>query len=365
MDAEILSIGHELLMGEIVDTNSAYLAAQLPQLGIHPRWISTVGDDTEQLTESLRRAWARSSLTLTTGGLGPTMDDLTREAIARVFGEKLYVDSDLKNDLEAQLRLRGIGLSTSNLRQATRIPSAVAIPNTEGTAPGWWVERDNRILVALPGPPRELEVMWKRQVVPRLRDISTGTVISTRTLKTFGLSEAVIDEMVASITATENPYIGIYAKPDGIWLRLIAKAASKAAAQNLLDPKEKALRDILGTAIWGVDEETPEEQIGIAMTQKKLTLASMESCTGGLLASLITQVPGSSSYFRGGAIAYTNEAKVALGVSQEILSEYGSVSKEAALSMAETIRCTLNADIGLSVTGVAGPQKLEGHPVMV
>ena len=363
MYAEIVSIGHELLMGEIVDTNSAFLAAQLPPLGIELRWVSTVGDDLAQLADVLSRARQRSQLILTTGGLGPTVDDLTREAIARALGEELSRDEELKRGLEERFHARGTPMPPHNLKQAALIPSATAVPNTQGTAPGWWIEKDGCLLVALPGPPNEMEPMWEHHVKPRLRERSHGTVILTRTLKTFGLSEATVDEMISPVSLSDNPYLGIYAKPEGIWLRLISRGATEEEAVASLQPVEEQLRSILGSAVWGMDEESLEERVGALLQRMGLTLACMESCSGGLLASTITEVPGASDYFRGGVVSYTNDVKIALGVPAEVLAQYGAVSPQTAEAMAQAIRRSLGADIGVGITGVAGPTELEGHPV--
>ena len=225
MKAEIVSVGTELLLGEITDTNASYLASELPALGIDLYWISQVGDNQTRLEEILRRAWQRSDLILTTGGLGPTEDDLTREAIAGMLGERLRVDPDLERDIRELFTQRGIEMPPSNIKQATLIPSAEAIHNFRGTAPGWWVERDGRILVAMPGPPIELEPIWCEEVLPRLQRRCTGGIILSRTLKTFGLSEATVGEMVSPLLSQANPTLAVYAKTDGIHLRLTAKAS--------------------------------------------------------------------------------------------------------------------------------------------
>ncbi len=361
--AEIVSIGHELLMGEIQDSNAAYLASRLPALGIQLRWVSTVGDDTAHLAEVLDRSMKRSQITFTTGGLGPTMDDLTREAIAQLMEEQITEDPHLRVVLEERLNPRGIQVGPANLKQATIIPSAVPIPNSQGTAPGWWVERDGNIIISMPGPPAELEVMWEQEVVPRLRERVRGTVIVSRTLKTFGLSEALLDEMVSPVAGSENPYMGIYAKPDGIWVRFISQASTEEAAYALLRPVEEEVRSILGDAVWGVDQELPEERVGTLLRAKGLTLACMESCSGGLLASSITEIPGSSEYFKGGVVSYSNTSKIAFGVSPEVIEKYGAVSSQTAEAMALAVSKYLGSDIGISITGVAGPSELDGRPV--
>jgi len=363
MQAEIFSIGHELLMGEITDTNSPYLVSQLARLGLQVRQTSQIGDDLDHLSQAFKQALLRSRVILSTGGLGPTQDDLTREAIARVLGEEMRLQEELERELREHFRRRGISMPEQNLKQAMLIPSARAIPNPRGTAPGWWVEHSGSILVAMPGPPGEMMEMWQNHVFPRLRERVGTQSIVTRTIKTTGLTEAGVAEMVAPHFGHDNPYLGIYARPDGIHLRIIARGDSDERARELLQPLEESIRKALEPYIWGYDDETPEISVGSMLKERGLTLAAMESCTGGLLASTITDVPGSSAYFKGGIVAYSNELKTASGVDARLIEEYGAVSGEVALAMARAARERLAADIGISTTGVAGPDPLEGKPV--
>ena len=362
MKAEIISVGTEILLGEILDTNSRYLAARLPPLGIDLYYISKVGDNLNRLAGTIGRAYERSDLVLITGGLGPTEDDVTREAIALALVEEMFVDADTEQRLRAFFAARGFPFPERNVKQAMLIPSAQAIPNPRGTAPGWWVEKDGRIIVAMPGPPAELERMWEAEVAPRLAGLTTGDVIVSRTLKTVGIGEGQLDEMVSPLLKSENPTVGVYAKQDGVHLRLTAKAATREAARGLIGPMEEELRRIAGDAVWGADDDTLEGAIGAMLKERNLTLATMESCTGGLLASTITDVPGSSTYFKGGYVAYTAEMKMGLGVSAELIEMHGTVSDEVAADMARAARANVGADLGVAVTGVAGPDELEGKP---
>ena len=362
MYAEIIATGTELLMGETQDTNSSYLAAQLPTLGLEVRQVTLVADNLDQFTQVLELAWHRSPFTFTIGGLGPTQDDITREAIARVLNEDLFTDDHLLDELQAIFSRRSIQMPSHNLKQAGLIPSAVGIPNRTGTAPGWWAEKEGHAIVALPGPPLELYEMWEREIAPKIRQRVTGDVILTRTLKTIGLSEALVDEMASPFLGTENPYLGIYAKPDGIYLRLIARGTTREKAGQLLSPVEQRLQEIFSESIWGVDSDTPQEAVGAILRKRGLTLATMESCTGGLLASAITDVPGSSDYFKGGIVSYTNNIKSGSGVDAALILKHGAVSPEVAEAMAEAVRLRLEADFGIGVTGVAGPDDLEGEP---
>ncbi len=363
MKAEIISIGTEILLGEILDTNTQYLASRLPALGIDLYYTSVVGDSPERLTEVLKRAWGRSDLVLTSGGLGPTEDDVTRESIAGLLGEEMTVDREMEQRLRDFFASRGIKMPERNVKQAALIPSARAIPNTRGTAPGWWVERDGRIIVAMPGPPTELHRMWEEEVAPELERRRPGAVLVACTLKTVGIGEGSVDEMVSDLLKSANPSVGVYARPDGVQLRIAAKAATAEEARRLIEPVEEEARRILGPAIWGADDDTLAGAVGEILKGQRLTLATMESCTGGLLASTITDVPGSSDYFKGGLVSYASEMKIAWGVGAEVVAEHGVVSAECAQEMARAVRERLSADIGIGITGVAGPDTQEDKPV--
>jgi nicotinamide-nucleotide amidase len=361
MKAEILSIGTELLLGEIIDTNAAYIASRLPGLGIDLYFKHTVGDNLGRIVEVMGRAVANNDIVLTTGGLGPTEDDLTREAIAAVMGEETHIDEELERVLRA--RFAGRTMPERNLKQAWLIPSARAIPNPRGTAPGWWVERDGKIIISMPGPPAEMTRMWEEEVAPELLSRRPGAVLVTRTLKTSGIGEGQLDEMISPLLHTTNPSVGVYARPDGVHVRIAAKAATPEEARQLIEPVEQGLRDILQAAVWGADGDTFESTVGQMLAERGLTLAVMESCTGGLLSDVLTNVPGSSRYFRGGIVSYATEVKELVGVDAAIIATHGVVSAETAAAMASVIRERLEADIGIGVTGVAGPEPQDGVPV--
>jgi competence/damage-inducible protein CinA-like protein len=362
MKAEILSIGTEILLGEIVDTNAAYIASRLPALGVDLYFKAVVGDNLERLTETIGRARERSDMVICTGGLGPTEDDLTREAICAVLGEEPHVDTQLAADLRAFFERRGYAMPERNVKQCWLIPSARAIPNPRGTAPGWWVERDGKIIVAMPGPPTEMTRMWEKEVAPELLRRGPGAMLVTRTLKTAGIGEGTVDEMVSAQLKSMNPSIGIYARADGVHLRIGAKSADEEAAWRLIRPMEAELRAILGPAVWGADEDTFESVVGDMMKEHRVSLATMESCTGGLLASTITDVPGASEYFRGGFVTYQTEMKIAHGVPAEVIEQHGAISAECARAMAQAARERLEASVGVGITGVAGPDEQEGKP---
>lgn len=362
MKAEILAIGTEILFGQIVDTNSPWIASHLPALGIDIYFISTVGDNKGRMVETIKRAWQRCDLIITTGGLGPTEDDVTREAIAEFLGEPLTIDPELEEGLRERSRRRGTPFLERTIKQAYLLPSATAIPNSRGSAPGWWVEKDGHIIVSMPGVRTEMYEMWEKQVEPRLLERSDGTMILSMTIKTNGLGEPFVDEALGDLLHSDNPSIGVYAKLDGVHVRLSAKATNQAQARRLLDALEPKVRAVLGNVIWGMDEDTPAKAVGDLLLERGLSLATMESCTGGLLASSITDVPGSSKYFHGGIVSYTNAVKIDSGVDPRIIQDHGAVSAETALAMAAAVRERLHADVGLGITGVAGPDPLEGHP---
>lgn len=362
MKAGIVSIGTELLLGEIVDTNASYIASQLPLVGLDLQAVIAVPDRMESLVEAFDQAFHRFDVVVATGGLGPTQDDLTREAIAQLLEEHMTVSPELERDLRAIFTAMGWSMPSSNIKQATLIPSAQAIPNPRGTAPGWWVEKEGKIIVAMPGPPAEMQRMWEVEVIPRLRAKLRCELVLTRTLKCFGLGEAEAGERAGPVFAMGNPTLGVYAKPDGIHLRLIARAPDQEKTMALIGQAERQLRAALADHIWGSDSDTLEGIVGGLLCARHLTLSTMESCTGGLLASTITDVPGSSAYFKGGFVAYTNEMKASLGVDDRLIEKHGAVSREAAEAMAQAARGQLRADIGLAVTGVAGPDPLEGKP---
>ncbi len=363
MKAEIVSIGTELLLGEIVDTNASYIASRLPALGIDLYYMHQVGDNLDRLLEVYHRALERSDLILSTGGLGPTEDDLTREVVARALGEEMSIDPQLERELRQFFGQRALNMPENNLKQAMLIPSARSIPNPVGTAPGWWAEKDGNIIVAMPGPPRELHQMWENQVAPELRKRSDGGILVSRTFKITGISEGGVDEMCGDLKKSANPTVGVYAKPDGIHVRIAAKARDEQKAAALLDPVEARIRDTFANNLWGTDDETMQAHVGKLLTDRGLTLATMESCTGGLLASTITDVPGSSTYFRGGLVTYATDVKAAHGVDPQLIEKHGVISEEVAAAMALAARTELGADIGIGITGVAGPSEQEGKPV--
>ena len=363
MKAEIMGIGTELLMGELTDTNSSWIASRLPALGIELQWVSIIGDDLPRLTEAFKQGMERSDIIFTTGGLGPTQDDLTREAIAAAFGETPIIQQEVVEDLERYFAARGGPMPQHNIKQANLIPSARFVPNRNGTAPGWWAARDGKIIICMPGPPGENQSMWEEQVEPQLAGLIEDEVTITRNIKTMGMSEGAVDEIVSEFFGVENPYLGIYSKADGIHLRVIARAKDTATAHAMIAPVEKAIHERLGEYVWGYDDDTPEQAAGKSLMEKSLSVAVMEMCTGGALANSITDNPNSISYFKGGNVAYDGAALRSCGVPGEVMEKHGVVSQETANAMAETVRRNFNADVGIAVTGVPGPGEFEGKPL--
>lgn len=354
LKAEIIAIGTELLMGETQDTNSSWIGSRFPEIGLEPQWVTLVGDDLTRLTDIIDRAWRRSDVVLTIGGLGPTLDDLTRDAIAKMLGEEITTDPDLAAWLEESFSRRGMSpMPQQNLRQAGMIPSAITVPNPLGTAPSWWIERDGKILATMPGPPREMMNMWTTEMAPRLKARIPGQAIMSRMFKTIGLSEAAVDEMVGEVYDMDGVELGVYAKPDGIYVRAISKADDGPAALTTLIAAEEKIREALGEYIWGTDEEEPPVRVGELLKARSYKLAVMESCTGGMIGSAITDIAGSSDYFVGGAITYTVAAKIAAGVDGSIIERFGVYSKETAAAMAVAACKTYGADCGVGITGIA------------
>ncbi len=362
MRAEILSCGTELLLGHITDTNATYLAQSLAALGIDLYFVSQVGDNQGRIVETLRRAWERSELIIMTGGLGPTEDDLTRESISVLLGESMQVDPQL----EANLRARFVHLSNKmperNIKQATLIPSARSLPNPIGSAPGWWVEKDGHIIVAMPGVPREMYRMWEEEAVPRLLPY-TGGLIFTRLLRVYGLGESAVEEALGDLIHNENPTLATYAKSDAVDVRITAKAETTERAVQLVAEMEERARQVLGDHVFGIEGDTLASVIGKRLQERGQTLSVMESLTGGLLASTITDFQSSSKHFIGGIITYSTDLKAQMGVPHALMDKYGVVSEETARAMAHAVRERLGTDYGIGVTGVAGPDKQEDKPV--
>lgn len=358
MVAEIISVGTELLLGQITDSNAAYLGRTLAGLGIDLYYKSTVGDNEGRILETLRRARERSDVIITSGGLGPTEDDLTKECIAKVFGEELVVDEPSLQQIQAFFRRRNVPMAARNARQALIYRNGRTLPNPNGTAPGALLEKDGKIVISLPGPPNEMIPMVESHVVPLLAERVSGTrqYLVTRVLRFIGIGESSVDERLQDLLASPNPTVAPLAHTGEVHIRLGAKADSIEAAEALIHPVETEIRRRLGRYIYGIDGTSLEEAVIRLLIDRKKTVAVAESCTGGGLGARLTSVPGSSAAFLGGFITYSNAAKQALlGVPAGLLEARGAVSAPVAEAMAAGARERLGADYALSITGVAGP----------
>ena len=359
MQAYILSIGHELLMGELTDTNSSWIASKLPSLGIVLNGISIVGDDIDMLVRAVESSLQKADLIITTGGLGPTQDDLTREAISIAMNETPVIQTEIVEQLKKHFASRGQDMPNTNIKQAHLIPSAKFVPNKYGTAPGWWVEKSGKIIISLPGPPSEMHPLWEEQIRPSLQMISNQEITLTRTIKTMGLSEGKIDEILSPHFGQENPYLGIYSKQDGIHLRIIARARTESQADSMIKPMEKDIVDALEEFVWGFDEYTPQQSIAEHLNRIDKTLSTIECGTGGILASTITDAPESDKFYKGGLTVNTSEVAIFYGVPESIINKHGFVSQETANAMSLAVRNQFGSDYGV---GIAGSTSLESNP---
>ena len=357
MDAEIIAVGSELLTPQHTDTNSLYLTERLNQLGILVRFKSVVGDSKEDLEATLRAAMARSPLIVLTGGLGPTEDDLTREVVAQVLGRPLHEVAELRQRLQERYARLGRAMPENNLRQAQVPEGGEWLENRNGTAPGIWIEEKDHIVVLLPGPPRELEPLFDSICVPRLKPRASGAPIKTRVYKVVGLPESEVDQLIAPLYRTyTNPTTTILASLGTIEVHLRARAATDEEAEARLADLGDKIELALGDYVYSTKGESLEEVVGMYLVMRQKTLAVAESCTGGLLAERLTRVSGSSNYFLGGAVCYTNEMKTRwVGVPAELIAAHGAVSQPVAQAMAEGVRARTGASVGLGITGIAGP----------
>jgi len=356
MDAEIIAVGSELLTPERLDTNSLWLTAQLNALGIEVVTKMVIGDDRERLGQAVRTVLARSPLLLVTGGLGPTEDDVTREAVAEALGRELVFQPEILAAIEERFRRAGRVMAEINRRQAFLIEGAEALPNPVGTAPGQWIRLDDRAVVLLPGPPGELKPMFTDHVLPRLRAIAPPLVIRTRTYRVAGIAESDLDQRISPVYKRyANVSTTVLAAPGDIQVHLRARCQDEREAEALLEEVGHQIEAILGDRIYSSGEPL-EVLVGDLLRQRRATLAVAESCTGGLLAERITSVPGSSDYFLGGFLVYSNQAKRDLaGVPASLLEEHGPVSEPVARALAEGTRARTGASYALAVTGIAGP----------
>ncbi|HHV78206.1 MAG TPA: competence/damage-inducible protein A [Firmicutes bacterium] len=360
--AEVIAVGTELLLGEVANTNAAEISKLLADLGISVYFHSTVGDNAARLSDVLGQALARSDIVITTGGLGPTGDDITKEVVAEVIGGKLIFSPELWARMLDYFHKIHRKPTENNKKQAMVIEGSVPITNEFGTAPGVFIERNGKVIICLPGPPHEAIPMFKK-LLPRLERFSSGQLFR-RMLKLFGIGEAAVEQAIIDLTTRSNPSVATYVSPGEVHIRIAAFGEPRLAESEVANI-EKEIRSRLGKWIFGTDEDTLEKVVGELLLRNGLSLATAESCTGGLVANRITDVPGSSGYFKGGIVAYQEAIKQSvLGVPEEIIREYGVVSQEVASFLADGVRRLCRADVGLAITGYAGPSGgAPGKPV--
>jgi nicotinamide-nucleotide amidase len=361
MKCEILSIGSELTSGQNLDTNSQWLSRRLAEIGIPVGWHTTVADDLDANVEAFRIAAGRARLVLATGGLGPTQDDLTREALARAGGVELVLDQGMLARIEEMFRRRGRSMPERNRVQALFPAGAEPIPNDRGTAPGFWMRLGGCDVAAMPGVPPEMYHMYETQVRPRLLALGLGGgVLVQRKINAFGAGESAVEAKLFDLTRRGHvPEVGITVGDATISLRILARAPSPEEAQTQIAPVERTIRERLGELVFGVDEEDLQDVVVRLLAEKRRSLAVAEGVTGGLVAERLTSVPGAGAWFRGGVIAYDNRLKVELlAVPQELLDEKGAVCAEVAEGMAVGCRTRLRSDLAVSTVGVAGPHDL-------
>jgi nicotinamide-nucleotide amidase len=357
MKAEIIAIGTEILLGDIVNSNAQYLAQELAVLGIDMYYQQVVGDNEKRITHAFDEAYSRSDIIITTGGLGPTDDDLTKEVAAKYFNKELLADQESIEKIKNYFKFRERKMTENNLKQGLIPEGAVIIKNDNGTAPGVIIEENNKIMIILPGPPKEMKPMFEETVKPYLQKKADSILIS-KVIKILGIGEsAVADELKDIMEAQTNPTIAPYAKEVGVMLRITAKASDEDEALKLISPIEKEIINRLGDNVYTTEDISIEEVVARLLIEKKLTVSTAESCTGGMIASTLINYPGISEVFLEGAVTYSNEAKHnRLGVKNETLERYGAVSEETAREMAIGIAKTAKTDVSIVTTGIAGPE---------
>ncbi len=356
MKSEIVAVGTELLLGNIVNTNAQYLSQKLAELGIDVYYHVAVGDNLQRLSDTIRQCLERSDLVITSGGLGPTVDDLTKEGVADALGLKLLPDEATIRRIEGMFKAMGRSMTENNIKQGYIPEGAKIIENDNGTAPGVMIEKGGKIVIMLPGPPKELYPMFEDKVLPFLRT-KVHSTIRSRMLRVIGVGESAAEDMLKDIFKSQtNPTIAPYAKDGEVHLRITAKTDDEEEAYKMIDEMESRVRKVLGENIYGHDDESLEEVILKLLQERNLTLSIAESCTGGLVANRLTDVPGASATLMYGIVSYSNESKInILKVEEETIRQHGAVSRQTAEEMAAGVRKISGTDIGVSITGIAGP----------
>jgi nicotinamide-nucleotide amidase len=354
--AEILAVGTELLMGQTANTNAQYISERLPDAGIGVYYHSVVGDNPERVKEALRLALSRCDLVVMTGGLGPTKDDLTKETVAEVMNRRLMLDKEAIENLRNIFSRLNRPMTENNLKQAYMPEGSIIIRNNNGTAPGCIIEEQNKIVIMLPGPPSEMKPMLEETVIPYLEKRSDVRIVS-RFLRIFGIGESAMEDLIKDLIENQsNPTIAPYVKEGEVTIRITASYPKDGAYEDIIFPIEQEIKKRLGKKVYSSEDKGLSETVADMLIRSGTTIAIAESCTGGLISSMLTEIPGVSRVFNRGIISYSNESKVQnLGVKPETLNRFGAVSRETAMEMAEGVRILGGTDLGLSVTGIAGP----------
>jgi len=356
MVVELISVGTELLLGNIVNTNASYLAEKCATLGLSCYYQSTIGDNEERLMEAVRTALSRSDIIILSGGLGPTGDDLTKEVVAKVFNKEMYMDEYTKEQIRAFFEKRGIKITDNNWKQAMIPEGAIILNNDNGTAPGIIIEENGKTVVLLPGPPDELIPMFEKDVYDFLNKKTPNTIFS-KVVKLCGIGESTVEDMIRDLMETSNPTVAPYAKTGEVHLRVTAMAESEKKAKKIIEPVVEELKRRIGSYIYTTDSTVTLEQAVIKLLKKnQLALSTIESCTGGMLAARLVNVAGVSKVFKEGMITYSNKAKRKhAGVKKSSLLKYGAVSSQVAKEMAIGVAKSTKSDVSIAITGIAGP----------
>lgn len=357
MKAEIVTVGTEILLGDIVNTNSKYLAKELASLGIEVYYQISIGDNENRLLRVLDDSLKRSDIVITTGGLGPTDDDITKEVACKYFNQELALDEPSLNKIKSHFEKLNIELTKNNKKQAYFPKNSIILENRNGTAPGAILKKDDKMIVVLPGPPREMIPMFENYVKPYLKNI-TDNILESKVLRLFGIGESLLEDKIIDIIKEQsNPTVAPYVGNMDVTLRITAKAKNKIEAKELISEVEEKIRERVGKFIYAEGNVSIEEVVSKILVEKNMTISTSESCTGGLVSASLINYPGISSVFMEGCVTYSNEAKInRLGVKKETLDTYGAVSEQIAREMAEGIAKNFNTNIGLSTTGIAGPE---------
>lgn len=356
MNAEILAVGTELLMGQIANTNAQYISSRLPDVGVNVYYHSVVGDNPGRLKECLCIALKRSDIVIMTGGLGPTQDDLTKETVADVLNRKLVLHEESLNIMKSFFAKLNKTMTSNNIKQAYLPENSIIIKNRNGTAPGCIIEEGNKVVIMLPGPPNEMKPMFEDHVIPYFKN-KAGHRLVSKYVRIFGLGESEMeDKLIDIIKSQTNPTIAPYAKQGEVTLRITARYEDSTESEDIITPVLNKIKERLGDKVYSTENKNLEEVVGELLIKNKITISVAESCTGGLVSSALTNIPGISQVFDRGIVSYSNKAKVEnLGVKQQTLERYGAVSEETVKEMALGVRGLADTDLGLSITGIAGP----------